>query len=162
MDGNKLKTRTAAVSGTGRTSFQFDATTWAAIDLVAEQANMTWVQWAARAIQSRPNTRSKAAAVKAALADALMKNQYEAIIKERGESLGELPENHPIVGKGYYRLDDQMLDTEMKGAEIVRRDNNFTTFTMIVGYRDKARGGNAFVCILNGLRDGLHLFIVKE
>lgn len=158
---DKYKVRSASVSGTGRTSFRFDISTWAAIDMVAEQAGMSWVDWAAKVIKGRPHAKSKAAAVRAALADALMQEQYIAMAEER--AAGQMFCNeHPIIGAGYYRLDDETLAIELEGAEITERDDSFEGFTFIAGYRNKSFGGNAFVCIQNRLRDGLHLFIAKE
>lgn len=157
----KLRVRTAAVSGTGRTSFRFDDSTWAAIDMVAARANMPWAEWAKRAVESRPNTGSKAAAVRAALADAMMAEQFLANAEERAAGLTNAPQ-HPIVGGGYYRLDDKTLAVELDGAEFTHRDDSFEGFTFISGYRDKSFGGSPFICVENRLKGGLHLFIVKE
>ena len=162
MNEDNLRTRTAAVSGTGRTSFRFDAQTWAAIDLVAEQAAMSWVEWAAQAIEDRPHATSKAAAVRAALADALMANQFTSMAGEAAAGQQLLGDDHPIVGAGYYRLDDKTLALELDGAQVVTRDDSFEGFTLLIGHRAKSSGGNAFVCIENRLREGLHLFIVQE
>lgn len=159
---DKYKVRSATVTGTGRTSFRFDTSTWAALDMVAEQAGMSWTEWAARAIAARPHAKSKAAAVRAALADALMLEQFNAMAEERAAGPKALADEHPIVGAGYYRLDDKTLALELDDAEVTLRDDSFESFTLIVGYRDKSVGGNAFICAENRLRDGLHLFIVKE
>lgn len=159
---DNFKVRSAAVTGTGRTSFKFDASTWAAIDMVAEQAGKTWVEWAADAIQARRHAKSKAAAVRAALADALMMEQFKAMTDERQAGEQPLDIEHPIVGSGYYRLDDKTLALELEGAEVSLRDDAFEGFTLIVGYRDKSYGGNAFICLENRLRGGLHLFIAKD
>ncbi len=160
------KVRSAAVSGTGRSSFKFDASTWAAIDLVAEQAGLTWVDWASRAIKARPHAKSMAAAVRAAVADALMAKQFEAMVEENSAGQQYLDDiddhSHPLVGGGYYRLNDETLNIELEGARITTQDDCFEGFTLIVGYRDKSFGGNAFICIKNRLRDGLHLFIAQE
>lgn len=161
-DEDKYKVRSAAVAGTGRTSFRFDTSTWAAIDLVAEQAGMTWVEWAAKAIAGRPHRKSKASAVRAAVADALMAEQFKVMAEEAPAGPMNLDDDHPIVGAGYYRLDDKTLALELEDAEITLRDDSFESFTLIVGYRSKSFGGNAFVCVENRLRDGLHLFLARE
>lgn len=158
----KLKVRSAAVTDTGRTSFRFDVPTWAAIDMIAERASMSWVDWAAKAIKARPLATSKAAAVRAALADALMAEQFKAMADEMLAGPMPLIEEHPILGTGYYRLDDKTLALELEGAEITLRDDSFEGFTLIVGYRDRANGGKGFVCVQNRLREGLHLFIARE
>src|SRR5512138_3727701 len=158
---DKYKVRSAAVTGTGRTSFRFDSATWAAIDMVAQQAGMSWIGWAAKAIETRPHATSKAAAVRGALADALMAEQFKAMAEEIVAGPMSLPDAHPIIGTGYYRVDDKTLALELDGAEITLRDNSFEGFTLIVGYRDKAYGGNAFICVENRLRNGLHLFIAE-
>jgi hypothetical protein len=159
---DKSKVRTANVSGTGRTSFQFDISTWAAIDMIAEQAGLTWNEWAAKAIERKPLAKSKASAVRAALSDALMDMQHKVCVADGAAGPQPLGNEHPVVGAGYYRLDDATLAIELDGAQIALRDDSFEGFTFIIGYRDKAFGGNAFVCIENRLRDGLHLFMAKE
>ncbi len=159
---DRYKVRSATVSGTGRTSFRFDVSTWAAIDMVAEQAGMSWVNWATKVIEGRPHAKSKAAAVRAALADALMAEQFKAMEGEMAAGPMPLADMHPIIGEGYYRLDDETLALELAEAQVILRDDSFVGFTMIVGYRDKAFGGNPFVCVENRLRNSLHLFIVKE
>ncbi len=167
-EAQQLKTRTAAVSGTGRTTFRLDAETWDAIDKVADEAGMTWVEWATAAIAKRPH-RSKAAAVRAALADALLNRELAKLLDnldgdESGETIGtqEVEESHPIIGSGYHRLDDQALQLELEGATITVRDGSFVGFELIVGYRDKSFGREPFIAIKNRLHDAPHLFISPE
>lgn len=161
MTDKEFKTRTATVSGTGRTSFRFDPATWAAIDMIAADAGKDWTEWARAAITKRPHS-TKAAAIRFALTDALMARQYEALAEDVSPGLQSAPEHHPIIGAGYYRLDDPTLTQELNGASITLRDDSFEAFTLLVGYRAEAYGGNAFVCIQNRMRDALHLFIVQE
>lgn len=159
---DNYKVRSAAVTNSGRTSFRFDTSTWTAIDMVAEKAGMTWIDWVTRAIASRPHAKSKASAVRAALADALLLEQFNAMAEDKSVGSEILADEHPIVGTGYYRLDDQSLSIELENARITLRDDSFEGFTLIVGYRDITYGGNAFLCVENRLRDGLHLFIVTK
>ena len=162
-DDARYKVRSAPVTGTAaRTSFRFDESTWAAIDMVAAKANLSWVDWAARAIEARPNAGSKAGAVRSALADALLEEQYAALVTEGGPGVQSINHIHGIVGEGYYRLNDETLAIEVDGADIAIQDDAFEGFTLIVGYRAKAAGGAPFVCVKNRLRDGLHLFIAQE
>lgn len=160
---DKFKVRSAAVTGgTERTSFRFDSHTWAAIDMIAEKKGAGWVEWVAQVIASRPHAKSKAAAVRAAVADELLAGQFMATVEERAAGPQGLPDNHPIIGDGYYRLDDETVGIELEGAEITTEDDCFEGFTLIAGYRDKDLGGQPFVCIQNRLRGGLHVFITKE
>lgn len=165
MTDAKLKTRTAPVSGTGRTTFRLDEATWDAIDKVSDEAGMTWVQWAAAAIAKRPH-RSKAAAVRAALADALLNRELDELMHKLSEEydLGDqqIDDVHPIVGNGYHRLDDQALQIELDGATTVIHDGSFEGFELIVGYRAESYGGEPFVAIKNRLRDAPHLLIAPE
>lgn len=168
MTDAQLKTRTAAVSGTGRTTFRLDVATWEAIDKVADQAGMTWVDWAVAAIAKRPH-RSKAAAVRAALADSLLNRELSKLLddiegdeSEKATGTRDVVEDHPIVGSGYHRLDDQALQLELEGATITARDASFIGFELIVGYRDKSFGQEPFVAIKNRLHDAPHLFIAPE
>ncbi|UCV07384.1 hypothetical protein [Dechloromonas denitrificans] len=168
MTDAQLKTRTAAVTGTGRTTFRLDAATWEAIDKVADEAGMTWVEWATAAIAKRPH-RSKAAAVRAALADSLLNRELSKLLddvdgdeSETAASARDVGEDHPIIGTGYHRLDDQALQLELEGATITARDGSFVGFELIVGYRDKSFGQEPFIAIKNRLHDAPHLFISPE
>lgn len=160
-DQQHKKTRTATVTeSTARTSFAFDTSTWEAIDAVSAQAGLQWHEWAARAIASRPNV-SKASAIRTALADDLLQQRMAVLTEERLEGPQQVEEAHPMIGSGYYRLTDEGLAAELERARIITRDDSFEGFTLIVGYRDKSYGGNAFVAIENRLKDGLHLFMTE-
>lgn len=168
MTDAQLKTRTAAVSGTGRTTFRLDASTWDAIDRVADQAGQTWIAWATAAVAKRPH-RSKAAALRAALADCLLNAAATKLIDDltghdNEVTFGEcdILDDHPIVGSGYHILDDQAFQTELDSATITARDGSFEGFEFIVGYRGKTFGGEPFIAIKNRLRDAPHLFIAPE
>jgi len=151
------------VAATGRTTFRLDEATWAAIDKVADEAGMTWVEWAAKAVALRPH-RSKAGAVRAALADYLLNQQLSALLdgSEADDMQPDIGEDHPIIGNGYYRLDDTALDLELDGATVVARDGSFESFELIVGYRSKSFGSEPFMAIKNRLRDARHLFIAPQ
>ena len=77
------------------------------------------------------------------------------------------PIYHPVIGDGYYPMSDEALAAELEGAEIVEQNDMFSSFVLIIGYRDKAFSADGkmaepFVCIKN-LTPGLpHLFICKE
>lgn len=157
------KVRTASVSGDGtRTSFRFDVPTWTALDMVAAEEGISWIDWCVRAIESRPAASSKASAIRACLADALLAQHFKALAEEAGTGPRELQQDHPIVGTGYYCLDDETLAAELDSADITERNDGFEGFTLIVGYRAKSLGGNAFICIENRLKGGFHLFIAKD
>ncbi|HDT1117108.1 TPA: hypothetical protein QHT37_000787 [Enterobacter roggenkampii] len=85
-----------------------------------------------------------------------MSEQFKA-----ASEIGQVEVNtpHEIIGNGYWRLNDQQLKSELEGAVITIRDNSFTAFTLITGYRNKSAGGEPFVIVQNELRDGLHLMI---
>jgi predicted DNA-binding ribbon-helix-helix protein len=158
----KFKVRSAAVTGgPERTSFRFDTQTWAAIDMISERKGMGWVEWVAQVVASRPHAKSKAAAVRATVEDELLADQFKAVAEERAAGPKQLPDSHPIIGKGYYRLDDETLGIELDGAEITTEDDCFEGFTLIAGYRNRDLGGHPFVCVKNRLRGGLHLFIAQ-
>lgn len=150
------KTRNAELTGFGRTSFRLEETTWAALDMMAAKRGIRWQDWAAEVIATQPEAPNKTALLRAALADELMTEQFIAM----GEA-GAVATNvsHEIMGNGYWRLNDEQLETELEGATITTRDNSFVAFTLITGYRSKAYGGEAFVIVQNALRDGLHLMI---
>lgn len=157
------KVRTANVSGdVKRTSFRFDVSTWAALDMVAANAGISWVEWVSRAITANPKASSKASAIRSALTDALLSEQFQSMANELGAGERELSQVHPIVGSGYYCLDDVTLAAELDMADITVRNDCFESFTLLIGYRGKTFGGNAFVCIENRLKNGLHFFIAKD
>lgn len=155
MKSTHKTSRTAAVTADGRTTFQFDPATWAAIDKLAAKLGTSWQDWAARAIARRPNI-GKAAALRAAVADEVLTDPVSAAQPVA------LPEPHPIIGSGYHRLDDDLLAVQLDGARVTTRDDAFEGFTLLVGTRSEACGGQPFVCIQNRLRGGLHLFITQE
>jgi hypothetical protein len=74
---------------------------------------------------------------------------------------------HPIIGDGYYPLNDEELEIELAGAEIIEENPMFEAFTLIVGYRDKGfsaerKTAEPFVCIKSHLPNGPHLFMSRE
>lgn len=74
---------------------------------------------------------------------------------------------HPIVGDGYYAINDEELEIELAGAEIAEQNAMFDTFTLIVGYRDNAfsadgKSRQPFLCIKNHTQGAPHLFIAKD
>jgi hypothetical protein len=71
---------------------------------------------------------------------------------------------HPIVGDGYCPIFDDDLAIELEGAEIVEQNDMFGTFTLIVGYRDRAYSADGkiaqpFICIKNHTAGQPHLFM---
>lgn len=85
---------------------------------------------------------------------------------ERGRSMST-PLWHPIVGDGYYPIFDDDLAIELEGAEITAQNDMFVTFTLIVGYRDKAysadrKTAQPFVCIKNNTPGAPHLFMWRD
>lgn len=148
--------RTAAVTDAGRTTFQFEPEVWAAIEKIAGRHGTTWQDWATQVLAQRPNM-GKAAALRAAVAEEVLIEAATAATEQE-----TLPEESPIIGSGYYRLDDDMLKAELDGARITSRDDSFEGFTLLIGTRDKSFGGEPFICIQNRLKDALHLFIAPE
>lgn len=74
---------------------------------------------------------------------------------------------HPLIGDGYYVLADEELAAEMEGAEIVEQNGTFASFTLIIGFRDKAfsadgKTAEPFVCVKNNTPGLPHLFMCKE
>lgn len=155
---NVFKVRTTELTGTGRTSLRFEETTWAAIDALAVNRGIRWQDWARDVIAQKPGAPNKSAVIRAALVDELLAEQFIAL----GET-GAVATNvsHEIVGNGYWRLNDEQLQTELEGATIITRDSSFGAFILIYGYRDKSYGGEPqpFVIIQNELRGQLHLMI---
>ena len=162
MDRKKL-TRTAQLSDKGRTSLRFDADTWKQVDDIAAHAGMKWLDWARRAVQSRPDM-SKAAAIRFALASEQAERHFAEATSRYAPGKVSLPALHPLVGQAYYRLDDEALQIELDAADITERDAAFTSFELITGFRSKSFGDpqQPFLCIRNLLRDQLHLFIVLD
>ncbi|HDL8239019.1 TPA: hypothetical protein PXR38_001745 [Yersinia enterocolitica] len=70
--------------------------------------------------------------------------------------------SHAIVGNGYWRLNDEELQSELEGATITTRDSSFSAFTLLTGYTGKSSGGSPFVIIQNELRGQLHLMIAPD
>ncbi len=154
---NVFKVRTASLTNDGRrTSLKFDETTWKMIDHIAEKRGTGWKEWARQLFRANPDAPNKAAVLRAALAEELVSEQFKA-----ANEIGEVEVNtpHEIIGSGYWRLNDEQLKSELEGAVITIRDNSFTAFTFIMGYRNKSAGGEPFVIVQNELRDGLHLMI---
>jgi hypothetical protein len=74
---------------------------------------------------------------------------------------------HPILGDGYYPINDEALEIELAGADIVEENDMFETFTLVVGYRDKSysadkKTAQPFVCIKNNTPGAPHLFLAKD
>ncbi|CAM6427270.1 MULTISPECIES: hypothetical protein [Enterobacteriaceae] len=154
-----FKTRTADLTGAGRATFRFENTTWAAIDMLSAKQGIRWQDWARNVLASQPDAPNRTALLRAALADELMTEQIFAL----GEA-GPVEANihHEIIGNGYWRINDEQLQTELDGATIVTRDNSFAAFTLLTGYRGKSYGGSPFVIIQNELRGQLHLMIAPD
>lgn len=77
------------------------------------------------------------------------------------------PNFHPMIGDGYYPINDEALRIELAGAEIVEFNDMFASFSLIVGFRDKAFSADGkvaepFLCIRNHAPGQPHLFITKE
>jgi len=151
-----FKTRNAELTGNGRSSFRFETTTWDAIDRMAAKRGIRWQQWARDVLATQPDAPNKAALLRAALADELMTEQL-MVAGDAGPV--ETNVTHEIIGNGYWRLNDEQLKNELESAVITIRDNTFTVFSLITGYRSKELGGEPFVIMQNALRDGLHLMI---
>lgn len=150
------KIRTAKLTGASRTSLKLDESTWAAIDMLAEKRGTDWKNWAKSVLKANPDTPNKAALLRAALVKELMAEQI-LTFAEAGPVEANI--HHEIIGKGYWRLNDEELQNELDGATIVTRDNSFAVFTLLTGYRNKSYGGEPFVIIQNELRGQLHLMI---
>lgn len=74
---------------------------------------------------------------------------------------------HPIIGDGYYPINDEELEIELAGAEIIESNAMFGSFTLIVGYRDKVfsadgKTAQSFLCIKNHTPGAPHLFTTKD
>lgn len=74
---------------------------------------------------------------------------------------------HPLIGDGYYPINDEELEIELAGAEIVESNAMFGTFTLIAGYRNKAfsadgKTAQPFLCIRNHAAGLPHLFTSKD
>jgi len=74
---------------------------------------------------------------------------------------------HPIIGDGYYPINDEELEIELEGAEITESNAMFEAFTLIVGYRNKAfsadgKTAQPFLCIKNHAAGLPHLFTTKD
>ena len=151
-----FKTRNAELTGNGRSSFRFETTTWDAIDRMAAKRGIRWQDWARDVLAAQPEAPNKAALLRVALADELMAEQL-IVLGDAGPV--ETNINHEIIGNGYWRLNDEELESELDGAVSTIRDNSVTAFTFITGYRRKDLGGAPFVIMQNALRDGLHLMI---
>ncbi len=64
-------TRTAALGSTGeRTSIRLTSGEWAALDRIADERGIKWVEWAAEAVATHPHLR-KAAAIRKGLQEAI-------------------------------------------------------------------------------------------
>ncbi|MCM7212232.1 hypothetical protein [Enterobacter sp.] len=153
------KIRTAKLIEENRTSLKLDESTWAAIDMLAEKRGTDWKGWAKMVLKANPDSLNKAALLRAALVEELMTEQM-LTLAEAGPV--ETNINHEIIGNGYWRLNDEQLQSELDGATIVTRDNSFAAFTLLTGYRDKSYGGSPFVIIQNELRGQPHLMIAPD
>lgn len=151
-----FKTRTADLTGAGRATFRFEDTTWAALDMLAAKRGIRWQDWAREVLATQPDAPNKAALLRAALAEDLM-NEQVITLGESGAVATNVP--HEITGNGYWRLNDDELQSELEGATITTRDSSFAAFTLLTGYRAESYGGEPFVIIQNELRGQLHLMI---
>jgi len=151
-----FKTRTADLTGAGRATFRFEDTTWAALDMLAAKRGIRWQDWAREVLATQPDAPNKAALLRAALAEDLM-NEQVITLGESGAVATNVP--HEITGNGYWRLNDDELQSELEGATITTRDSSFAAFTLLTGYRAESYGGQPFVIIQNELRGQLHLMI---
>lgn len=154
-----FKTRNAELAGIGRTSFRLEDTTWTALDMLAAKRGIRWQNWASEVLATQPDAPNRTALIRAALADELMTEQIHTIA-ESGSV--EADSHHEIIGNGYWRLNDEQLQSELDGATIITRDSSFAAFTLLTGYKDKSYGGSPFVIIQNELRGQLHLMIAPD
>ncbi|HHH2127374.1 TPA: hypothetical protein ACPZUW_000228 [Yersinia enterocolitica] len=154
-----FKTRTADLTGAGRATFRFEDTAWMAMDMLAAKRGVRWQDWAREVLATQPDAPNKAALLRAALADELMTDQVIAL-SEAGAVATNV--SHAIVGNGYWRLNDEELQSELEDATITTRDSSFSAFTLLTGYTGKSSGGSPFVIIQNELRGQLHLMIAPD
>ncbi|WP_438279554.1 hypothetical protein [Pseudomonas alabamensis] len=154
-----FKVRTTELTGTGRTSLRFEDTTWAAIDALAVKRGIRWQDWARDVIAQKPGAPNKSAAIRAALADELLTEQFAALTEGGSVGIAELGETHEVAGSGYYRLNDEQLASELEDASITTRDNSFGSFVLHIGRRSDSFGGEPFIAIENMLKGHLHLMI---
>nr|WP_198982227.1 hypothetical protein [Herbaspirillum sp. ASV7] len=74
---------------------------------------------------------------------------------------------HPIIGDGYFPINDDELEEELAGAKITERTDMFGTFTVIAGYRNKVHSADGktaqpFLCIMNHTPGHPHLFTSRD
>ena len=116
-----------------------------------------WVDWAAKVIEGRPHAKSKAAAIRAALTDTLMTDQFLVMSEERSFDL-DIMQDHPLMRNSAAVSDSQLA--EILKSATVQGQSDFGGFTVLFGH-DEA--GQNCIWIKNGLRDRQHFaFIVPS
>jgi predicted DNA-binding ribbon-helix-helix protein len=153
------QTRGITLTNGKKTSLHLEAATWAAIDYIAASEGRKWQRWANEVLDAKDDVQNFSSVIRAAAMDNLL-NRQRMIDAEVGTEV--LDQDHEIIGREYYRIDDEALQSELEAAEVTHRDSAFAGFEVIAGYRGVPGEPQApFLCVRSNLRDDLNLFIVQ-
>jgi len=154
------QTRGITLTSGKKTSLHLEVATWAVIDYIAASEGRKWQRWANEVLDAKDDVQNVSSVIRAAAMDNLL-NRQRMIDAEVGTEV--LDEHHEIVGREYYRIDDEALQSELVAAQITHRDSAFNGFEVIAGYRGiPGEPAAPFLCIRSALRDDLHAFIVQN
>jgi hypothetical protein len=156
-DAPKQRIRSRSVEltpGRGRTTLKFDASTWAAIDLVAERKRIDWQDWARQAVAADPGANNKSRTIRAALTDELLGE----IAEEPAEH--PAPEIlHPMLA-GYHVVGEPEFFPELTAARIVYAVD-LGGFVLHAGFRSHDFGDQPALFIENKIRGGLSVVLTE-
>jgi predicted DNA-binding ribbon-helix-helix protein len=142
-----------------KTSLNLETATWAAIDYIAAQEGITWQRWANNVVGANPDAINASSVIRASVVDYLLTRQLAVDMEARTQVLDQ---DHEIIGKEYYRIDDEALQSELDVARVTHRDSAFDGFEIIAGYRGvPGEPAAPFLCVRSALRDDMHAFIVQ-
>lgn len=142
-----------------KTSLNLEAATWAAIDYIAAQQGTTWQRWTNSVVGANLDAINLSSVIRASVVDYLLTRQLAVDMEGRTQVLDQ---DHEIIGKEYYRINDEALQNELDVAQITHRDSAFNGFEIIAGYRGvPGESAAPFMCVRSAMRDDMHAFIVR-
>lgn len=143
------RTRTAAITGTGRTSLRMTTNEWNSIDRLADKAGLRWHDWARKSVSEAPNL-PKVEAIRKAIRDELSAEKLDKL-----EPTDEAYD-HDFVNQSRFVDDNDLEAIKNDFREIWAVDCG--VFIVRYGFNKLAEADNDPLMIIeNRLKDGIHM-----
>lgn len=151
MTDQKTRSIDTGLGTSARTSVRLDETTWAAVDLIAEQQGKKWSEWARGVLREHPDAKNATAVLRTAAVNGLM---MMTVLQNRGDDLALMNDN--VLMRDSASLSEKQLNSIMETVTIRGRSDH-GGFEVVFGKDD---AGQDCVWIINNMRDGLHFALV--